>query len=81
MVTALLIGTIYAIVSHHFLSFNTNYSTFELSAVGWVVPGLIAHWAIKQGFVKTISMLGIISVIARLLVIVAFQGEIIPNFY
>ncbi|MGD1846061.1 MAG: poly-gamma-glutamate biosynthesis protein PgsC [Salibacteraceae bacterium] len=81
MVVALLIGTLYAIVSHHVMYFNTADSTLELSAVGWVVPGLIAHWAMKQGFTKTMSMLAIISVLVRFMVILVFNGSTIPNLY
>lgn len=81
MVVALLIGTILSIISHHFLIFNTNTSTVELSAIGWVIPGLIAHWAAKQGFVKTMAMLSITSVIVRLLVIICFAGNSLPDLY
>ncbi len=81
MVVSLLIGTIYAIFSHHFMFFNTAANTMEFSAVGWVVPGLIAHWAIKQGFLKTLSMLSIISVLVRLIVIIVFGGNTIPDLY
>lgn len=81
MVISLLIGTIFAILSHHLLFFNTTKSTVELSAVGWVVPGLIANWSAKQGVVKTLAMLIIISVLVRLLVIIIFNGNTIPNIY
>ncbi|TXC76116.1 poly-gamma-glutamate biosynthesis protein PgsC [Luteibaculum oceani] len=81
MVIALLVGTIFSMVSHHFMFINGQNTTLEFSAVGWVVPGLVAHWSLKQGFVKTISMLIIISSIARLLVILCMGGEIIPNLY
>ncbi|NQY28565.1 MAG: poly-gamma-glutamate biosynthesis protein PgsC [Flavobacteriaceae bacterium] len=81
MVVALLIGTILSILSHHFLVFNTPNSTIELSAIGWVIPGLIAHWAAKQGFVKTLAMISITSVIVRLLVIICFMGETLPKLY
>ena len=81
MVVALLIGTILSIVSHHFLIFNTPNSTVELSAIGWVIPGLIAHWAAKQGFAKTMAMLAITSVIVRLVVIMCFLGQTLPELY
>lgn len=81
MVVSLLVGTILAIFSHHFLYFNTHESTVEFSAVGWVVPGLIAHWAAKQGYLKTISILAITSVLVRLIVIAVFNFNPIPNFY
>jgi len=81
MVVALLIGTILSILSHHLLVFNTPNSTIELSAIGWVIPGLIAHWAAKQGFIKTLAMISITSVIVRLLVIICFMGETLPKLY
>jgi len=81
MVVALLIGTILSILSHHLLVINTSNSTIELSAIGWVIPGLIAHWAAKQGFLKTLAMISITSVIVRLLVIICFMGETLPKLY
>lgn len=81
MVVAVLVGTILSICSHHFLFFNTDATTVEFSAVGWIVPGLVAHWAAKQGFVKTISMLALSSVLVRFLVILLIGGDNIPNLY
>jgi poly-gamma-glutamate biosynthesis protein PgsC/CapC len=81
MVVSLLVGTILAIFSHHFMFFNTTESTVEFSAVGWVIPGLVAHWSVKQGYVKTISILAIVSVLVRLIVITVFDFNIIPNLY
>ncbi len=74
MVVALLVGTLLSILSHHFLVFNTEESTAEFSAIGWVIPGLMAHWSAKQGYVKTIAMLSITSIIVRLAVILCFNG-------
>jgi len=81
MVVALLIGTIFSILSHHLMYFNTSQSTLELSAVGWVVPGLVGHWSVKQGFIKTLSMLAIISILVRFTVIIVFNGHTIPDLY
>lgn len=79
MVVALLVGTLLSILSHHMMIFNTDSSTMEFSAIGWVIPGLIAHWAAKQGYLKTISMLSITSIIVRLIVIACFNGAILPE--
>lgn len=81
LVVAILIGTILSIVSHHFLIFNTPQSTLEFSAVGWIVPGLLAHWSVKQGYFKTIAMLSITSIIVRLVVILSFGGQAFPELY
>ncbi len=57
--------------------FNINLYNL-VAGIGWVVPGLIAHWFGKQGVFKTISVLFITAVIVRLLVIIIFNGELIP---
>jgi poly-gamma-glutamate biosynthesis protein PgsC/CapC len=79
MVVALLVGTILSILSHQFMIFESEVNTFEFSAVGWVIPGLIAHWSVKQGYLKTVSMLAITSVIVRLVVITVFGFNLIHN--
>jgi len=81
MVVAVLVGTILSIISHQLFFFNTETSTIEFSAVGWIVPGLIAHWSVKQGYLKTIAMLIITAVIVRLVVILSFNGMPFPDLY
>jgi gamma-polyglutamate biosynthesis protein CapC len=78
MVLCLLVGCILALISHHFLVFNVAENTFRLEALGWVIPGLIAHSINKQGIIKTVSMLIITSVMVRFSVILLFNGSLIP---
>ena len=79
MVLSLLIGVVLANFSRHFLMINISSTTLELQAVGWAIPGLIAHWFGKQGVFKTISVLFISSVLVRLLVILIFAGSLLPK--
>lgn len=79
MVLSLLIGCLLANFSRQFLSFDVTSSTLELQAVGWVIPGLVAHWFGKQGVFKTISVLFISSVLVRLLLILIFMGALLPK--
>jgi len=79
MVVCLLIGALLANFSRQFLMFNVASTTVELTAVGWVVPGLIAHWFGKQGIVKTVCALIITSVLVRFVVIVFFNGDLFPG--
>lgn len=81
MVVAILVGTLLSIVSRHFLLFDTASTTLEFSAVGWIVPGLLAHWSVKQGYIKTIAMLSVTSIIVRLIVILSFGGVAFPDLY
>jgi len=79
MVLSLLIGCLLAIFSRQFLSIEIGSSTVQLEAVGWVIPGLIAHWYGKQGIFKTISVIFVSSVLVRLLVIIFFTGSLLPK--
>jgi poly-gamma-glutamate biosynthesis protein PgsC/CapC len=76
MVLCLLIGCLLANFSRHFLLIDVTTSTVQLQAVGWVIPGLIAHWFGKQGIYKTLCVLFITSVLVRLIVIILFNGEL-----
>lgn len=78
MVLSLLIGCLLANASRYFLSIDMTSSTIQLQAVGWVIPGLIAHWFAKQGIFRTISVLLITSILVRLIVIILFNGELFP---
>ena len=78
MVMCLLVGCLLANFSRHFLMIDLTSSTIQLQAVGWVIPGLIAHWFGKQGIYRTICVLFITSVLVRLIVIILFNGELFP---
>jgi gamma-polyglutamate biosynthesis protein CapC len=79
MVLSILIGTALALFSRNFLFVEIGTGLLQLKAVGWVIPGLIAHWYSKQGVFKTISVLLVTSVLVRLVVIVIFNGSLFPN--
>jgi poly-gamma-glutamate biosynthesis protein PgsC/CapC len=79
MVISLLIGALLANFSRQFLTLNLGPATAELTAIGWVVPGLIAHWFGKQGIIRTLCVLLVTAVIVRLAVIVVFDGQLFPG--
>jgi len=79
MVVCLLVGCLLANFSRQFLTFNIAATTIELQAVGWVIPGLLAHWFAKQGIFKTISVLFVSSVLVRLILILVFAGALLPE--
>ncbi len=78
MVLSLLIGCLLANFSRQFLSFEMAAGTIQLTALGWVIPGLIGHWFGKQGVFKTITVLFITAVFVRFLVILIFNGAQFP---
>ena len=79
MVVALIIGCLLANVSRHFLYIDLSDANLELKALGWVIPGLIAHWFCKQGVIRTLCVVIITSVLVRFFVIIIFGGDLLPE--
>jgi poly-gamma-glutamate biosynthesis protein PgsC/CapC len=48
----------------------------EFSVIGYIIPGLIAIWIDRQGWIETISVLLTASVVVRLLLILVFGTEL-----
>ncbi len=53
-------------------------SSIELNVIGYIIPGLIAIWIDRQGFIETVSVLSIASVIVRLGLIILNGGDLLP---
>ena len=79
MVLCVLVGCLLSIASRNYLRFDIGLSTVELYAVGWVVPGLIANWFLKQGVVRTLCTIVVTSTLVRFLVILFFGGALLPG--
>jgi poly-gamma-glutamate biosynthesis protein PgsC/CapC len=75
MVISLIVGGLLANISRYFFKLDLASTSIELQAVGWVIPGLIAHWFGKQGVFKTVSTLFVSSTLVRLIVILVFAGS------
>lgn len=78
LVLCVLVGCILSIASRQLFAVDIGLRTLELQAVGWVIPGLIANWFLKQGVVRTVCAILITSTLVRLLVIVVFGGALLP---
>lgn len=49
---------------------SSEFNYFELSVIGYIIPGLIAIWFDRQGVLKTLAGLIVATVLTRLLLIV-----------
>ena len=47
-----------------------------LTAVGYIIPGLIAYWMVRQGIVRTLSAMLIAAVLVRLALITIHGGSL-----
>ena len=79
LVLSVLLGCLLSIASRNLLSIEISLSIRELYAVGWVIPGLIANWFLKQGVVRTLCAVILTSVLVRLLIILLFGGALLPS--
>jgi len=79
MVLAILIGFILGWVSRSIVISNRTILDLQMQSIGYIIPGLIANWFERQGFVKTLSAMIIAAVVVRITIIIISGGEV--NLY
>ncbi len=81
MVFCVLAGFLFGYLTRHLLVFNTalgiGLDTSVLQSIGYIIPGLIAYWMLRQGIVETICTMLMGAFIVRLALVVAHGGRII----
>ena len=76
IVMVILLGFFFGWLSRELLVIQTSAITFELHAIGLIIPGLIANWMEKQGVIKTIATMLIVAVFIRLVLMITTGGEV-----
>lgn len=76
MVLSILIGFILGWASRNLIFHNVTIYDLQMQSIGYIVPGLIANWFERQGFLKTLSTMTIAAVLVRLILMVIFVGEV-----
>ena len=79
MVLSILTGFILGWFSRNIVILNTTILDLKMQSIGYIIPGLIANWFERQGFIKTISAIFIAAIIVRLTLIIIGGGDV--NFY
>jgi hypothetical protein len=54
-----------------------NVEASLLQAVGYIIPGLIAYWMLRQGIVETICTMFMAAFIVRLALVVGHGGRVV----
>ncbi len=75
LLTAVLVGFIFAELSRRLYDFFHVPILAELQAFGFIIPGLLAYWMDKQGILPTLGMLAINVGIVRLILIILHGGD------
>jgi poly-gamma-glutamate biosynthesis protein PgsC/CapC len=76
LVLSILFGFILGWLSRNIIILNTTVVDLQMQSIGYIIPGLIANWFERQGFIKTISMIFIAAVLVRLTLIIISRGEV-----
>ena len=50
-----------------------------LTAIGFIIPGLLAYWMTRQGIIQTLAAMGVASVLVRLALIVLHGGALLET--
>jgi gamma-polyglutamate biosynthesis protein CapC len=74
-VVIILVGFILGWFSRSFLVFDIFGETFVLSAIGFIIPGLVGMWIDRQGAIETSATLITSGVLVRLALILVYGGE------
>ncbi len=81
MVFSVLSGFLFGYLTRYLLVFNASLDlgvdTNVIQSIGYIIPGLIAYWMLRQGVVETLCTLIMASFIVRLALVVAHGGRLI----
>jgi len=81
MVFCVLAGFLFGYLTRYLLVFNAavdlGVDASLLQSVGYIIPGLIAYWMMRQGIVETLCTMFMAAFIVRLTLVVAHGGRLI----
>ena len=81
MVFSVLAGFLFGYMTRHILVFNEamqlGVDTSVIQSIGYIIPGLIAYWMMRQGVVETLCTMIMASFIVRLALVTAYGGKLI----
>jgi poly-gamma-glutamate biosynthesis protein PgsC/CapC len=81
LVFCVLAGFLFGYLTRYLLVFNAMFhlgvEAALLQAIGYIIPGLIAYWMLRQGIVETISTMFVVAFLVRLSLVVAHGGRIL----
>src|SRR5689334_2980170 len=77
IVIAVLVGFCFGSASRDLLVARGAIGGIDLSAIGFVIPGLIANWMERQGIVQTLCVMTTTAVLVRLALMLLNGGNLI----
>ena len=81
MVFSVLAGFLFGYLTRYILVFNEamqlGVDTSVVQSIGYIIPGLIAYWMMRQGVVETLCTMIMAAFIVRLALVTAHGGKLI----
>ncbi len=81
MVFCVLAGFLFGYLTRYILVFNDalnlGVDTSVIQSIGYIIPGLIAYWMMRQGVVETLCTMIMASFIVRLALVTAYGGKLV----
>ncbi len=79
LVLAVLLGFLFGSLTGRFPALSTLSDGGGLSAIGYIVPGLIAYWMTRQGIVRTLAAMLVAAVLVRFALIIIHGGALLET--
>jgi poly-gamma-glutamate biosynthesis protein PgsC/CapC len=79
LVLAVLLGFIFGGLTSRVPSFQLVTMQGALTAIGYIIPGLLAYWMSRQGVVRTLAAMLVAAVLVRLALIVMHGGALLET--
>ncbi|MBN2171577.1 MAG: poly-gamma-glutamate biosynthesis protein PgsC [Candidatus Krumholzibacteriota bacterium] len=81
LVFCVLAGFVFGFLTRYLLAFNAavgvGVDASLLQSIGYIIPGLIAYWMLRQGVVETLCTMLMAAFIVRLALAVAYGGHLV----
>lgn len=81
LVFCVLAGFLFGYLTRYFLIFNAAFGVGLdaqlLQSIGYIIPGLIAYWMMRQGIAETLCTMIMAAFIVRLALVVASGGRLL----
>ena len=76
LVFAVLLGFVFGYLTSRIPVVGVISVEGALTAIGYIIPGLIAYWMVRQGIVRTLSAMLVAAVIVRFALIIIHGGSL-----
>ena len=74
LVLAILVSYLLGYITQSAPALSLGANHLDVSVIGYVIPGLVSYWMMRQGVVETLSTLAIAAVLTRLIITVISGG-------